>query len=473
MLKRHALLLTFALGLFDSLCALAAYALATYYAPLPEDMGSLAEAFRGRIAYFVLFVVVWCGAATDQRLFQSQRSEPLGVQMAITARAILFSLLLSGFTIVFLQRDFDREFLLIFACGTMAFILLFRVALRLFLWSVRRRGFNFRRIIIVGANDRARHFAEVILNKGQYGYILHGIIDDDESRMRYFEGMEVEYLGPIARLEELLAVEVIDEVYIALPVRSCYEDIQEAANLCEGIGVPVRLIADFFPLRIARSKVHLIEDIPFLSMTAVPEHPVQLAVKRLIDIAVSFTGLVVLVPTVFIPLAILIKLESKGPVFFAQERVGLNQRRFKMLKFRSMVSNAEALRKELEAKNEADGPVFKIKDDPRITRIGRFIRKFSIDEFPQLINVLVGQMSLVGPRPPIPSEVEEYSWEQRRRLSVRPGITGLWQVSGRSEVSFDDWVRLDLQYIDTWSLLLDFNILWRTYGAVMRGRGAS
>ena len=171
-------------------------------------------------------------------------------------------------------------------------------------------------------------------------------------------------------------------------------------------------------------------------------------------------------------IAILVKLDG-GPVFFAQERVGQNQRRFKMLKFRSMVVEAEALRADLEERNEADGPVFKIRDDPRITRVGKFIRKYSLDEFPQLINVWMGQMSLVGPRPPIPSEVEQYSWDQRRRLSVKPGMTGLWQVSGRSDVAFKDWVELDLVYIDTWSLFQDAFILLRTFRAVVQGRGAA
>jgi lipopolysaccharide/colanic/teichoic acid biosynthesis glycosyltransferase len=195
-------------------------------------------------------------------------------------------------------------------------------------------------------------------------------------------------------------------------------------------------------------------------------------VKRLIDFSVSSLGLLAVGWWLFPIVAALIKLESRGPVFFKQERVGQNGRRFHIYKFRSMVADAEQRKKELEALNEADGPVFKMRRDPRVTRVGSFLRKTSIDELPQLINVWLGHMSLVGPRPPIPSEVEQYSWEQRRRLSVRPGLTGLQQVSGRSDVSFDDWVAMDLAYIDEWSLMTDLQIMLLTVRVVLLGKGA-
>jgi len=241
--------------------------------------------------------------------------------------------------------------------------------------------------------------------------------------------------------------------------------------LCEGMGVGVRLIADLFPLRLATSRVMKIEDIPILALSTVPENQPQLILQRVTDIVVSATALLLLSP-VFLMTAIAIKLETRGPVFFRQERVGLNRRRFKMAKFRSMVADAEARRKEVEALNEADGPIFKAANDPRLTCVGRFIRKYSIDELPQLFNVLMGHMSLVGPRPPLPHEVALYSWRERRRLSVKPGMTGLSQVSGRSDLSFDDTVDLDLYYIDRWSIGLVFRILVMTVPAVLKGRGA-
>ena len=209
-----------------------------------------------------------------------------------------------------------------------------------------------------------------------------------------------------------------------------------------------------------------------MSLSTTPETHGQLLVKRLIDFSVSSLGLLAVGWWLFPIVAALIKLESRGPVFFKQERVGQNGRRFHIYKFRSMVADAEQRKKELEALNEADGPVFKMRRDPRVTRVGSFLRKTSIDELPQLINVWLGHMSLVGPRPPIPSEVEQYSWEQRRRLSVRPGLTGLQQVSGRSDVSFDDWVAMDLAYIDEWSLMTDLQIMLLTVRVVLLGKGA-
>jgi exopolysaccharide biosynthesis polyprenyl glycosylphosphotransferase len=198
----------------------------------------------------------------------------------------------------------------------------------------------------------------------------------------------------------------------------------------------------------------------------------QLLVKRLIDASVSLAALIVLLPLMTI-VAIVIKLTSPGPVFFSQCRVGMNQRQFRLYKFRSMVVDAEERKLELQHLNERDGPAFKIENDPRTTAIGRFIRKLSIDEVPQLLNVLSGEMSLVGPRPPLPDEVKKYEWLFRKRLSVKPGITCIWQISGRNSVSFEDWMEMDHEYIENWSLLLDIKILLKTVPAVLFGRGAS
>jgi len=274
-------------------------------------------------------------------------------------------------------------------------------------------------------------------------------------------------------MEKVLTHQVIDEIYICLPVRKYYSEITSVAHLCEGIGVPVRMIADLFPLRVATRQIHQLEDIPLLSLSTIPEAFTQLALKRAIDMVVSGLFLLTVAWWFFPLIAVLIKLDSRGPVFFRQDRVGLNKRRFKCIKFRSMVVNAEELKATLMDLNEADGPVFKIRRDPRMTRVGRWIRKFSIDEMPQIINVFLGDMSLVGPRPPVPAEVEKYTWDQRRRLSVRPGITGLQQVSGRSDVDFSDWVELDLAYIDNWSLMEDIRILFRTFQVVLHTKGAA
>jgi exopolysaccharide biosynthesis polyprenyl glycosylphosphotransferase len=215
-----------------------------------------------------------------------------------------------------------------------------------------------------------------------------------------------------------------------------------------------------------------VDDIPCVTLHSAPIENWHLTLKRALDVLLSSFSLVMLAPLMCLS-AILIKLDSKGPVFFTQERMGLNKRRFKVLKFRTMVHNAESLQARIRKLNEVAGPVFKIKNDPRLTRVGKWLRKSSIDELPQLINVFKGDMSLVGPRPPIPSEVEEYEWKDVRRLSMKPGITCLWQINGRSTVSFDKWMELDKEYIDNWSLWLDFKILAKTIPAVLRGTGAS
>jgi exopolysaccharide biosynthesis polyprenyl glycosylphosphotransferase len=227
-----------------------------------------------------------------------------------------------------------------------------------------------------------------------------------------------------------------------------------------------------FDVKIAKARLTQLEDVPLLTFETVVAKEGQLFVKRIIDFVVSAVLLVLLAP-VFIIVALAIKFNSKGPVLYRQTRVGLNGRKFTLYKFRTMFEGAEEKLTELEKLNEMGGPVFKMKKDPRITRLGRYLRKFSIDEFPQLFNVLVGHMSLVGPRPPIPEEVVQYEPWQRRRLSMRPGLTCIWQVSGRNKIDFDDWMKLDLKYLDNWSLWLDFTIIMKTIPVVFFGIGAS
>lgn len=471
---RYAGLRVLILATFDCLCAFCAYVLAAHQT-LPTGGGqSFRQHFLGHVAYLVVFMVVWCGTATDRRLFLIRRGEtPLGHLLGV-AKAVVVALIFSGFVVAFFGRHgIQQEFLLRFGGFSLAFLLLFRSLVRAGLIMIRRRGFNRRQILLVGANDRARKLVDLMLSSEQYGYELVGLVDDEPNRVEYLKGYNVPHVGRLEELEEVLTRHVVDEVYITLPVRTYYGTITSMAHLCEGVGVPVRLIADLFPLRIATSKVYQLEDIPLLSLSPIPEAYVQLFVKRAVDLVGSALGLVLICSWLFPIVAVLIWLDSKGPIFFRQERVGLNQRRFHIIKFRSMVPEAEQLKNSLAALNEADGPVFKMRRDPRVTRVGRFLRKTSIDELPQLINVFLGHMSLVGPRPPLASEVEQYTWDQRRRLSVRPGITGLQQVSGRSDVTFQQWIDLDLHYIDTWSLAVDFRILFKTLRVVLMGKGAA
>ena len=476
-LKRHSGALTVALALLDACCVWAACFVACRLAlPPGVPFERVVAAFQDHVIYAVAFCVVWFVTAADQRLFHSRRGDTLPSQLYNVAKAVLISLVFTGFSVGFIRRGteaLDREFIAYFGAASFAFIAWFRSTLRLALWAIRRSGFNYRQILLVGANPRAKHLVDVMMGHGHYGYQLVGVLDDEPGRTSILAEYKIPYLGDLKGLEELLLTQVIDEVYICLPVRRFYSEINSLAHLCEGVGVPVRMIADLFPLRVATSRVSQLEDIPLLSLSAIPEAQLPLIGKRGLDVAVSFLFLALVGSWLFPLVAAIIKLESKGPVFFRQERVGLNQRRFKIIKFRSMSVDAEARKALLAGQNEADGPVFKMRHDPRMTRVGRWLRKFSIDEMPQFINVFLGHMSLVGPRPPVPEEVLKYTWDQRRRLSVRPGITGLQQVSGRSDVTFDEWVELDLAYIDNWSLMEDFRILGRTFQVVVLARGAA
>jgi exopolysaccharide biosynthesis polyprenyl glycosylphosphotransferase len=301
------------------------------------------------------------------------------------------------------------------------------------------------------------------------GFRVLGFVDSSDGEVA--PEVQSRLLGDLAGLEQLLMRHAVDEVLIALPVRSRYAEIQRTIEICERGGVPTRYLADVFQHR-RNGKLQLAAE----PLTALPAHVShddgRLVVKRCLDMLLGGLALAGALPVLAIA-ALAIKMTSPGPVLFTQERYGLNKRKFKMYKLRTMVVGAEAQQELLEGRNEASGPVFKIREDPRITPVGRVLRRLSIDELPQLANVLRGDMSLVGPRPLPMRDVGRFSEPAlMRRFSVHPGITGLWQVSGRSELPFDDWIRLDLRYIDEWSLQLDLRILLRTVPTVVQGRGA-
>ncbi len=457
----------------DCCCIFLAYAVAVHVID-PGARLTFAEKAFIFSPYLVVFCVLWIGSSLDHHGISAVEGEDLPSYAVLVTKAVAASLIVSTVIMaLFSNQGGNRQFLLAFGIGTFISVLGFRVLARLGIWGVRMRGLTARQAIVVGANERSERLLQTITTRDYLGYRVAGLLDDDETRgRRVAQQFKIPYLGPIADFDAQLTQLRPNDVFIALPIRSNYGQIQEIAERCESAQIRVKLVADLFPLRIATNRLMYVEDIPLLSLSAVPEERARLAAKRAVDLFVSTVLLTILAIPLLI-VGIIIKLDSPGPVFFFQERVGQNQRRFKMIKFRSMVPDAEARRKEIEGLNEADGPVFKIKADPRLTRVGKFIRKYSVDELPQLFNVWLGQMSLVGPRPPIASEVVQYTWNQRRRLSVKPGMTGLWQVSGRSDVGFSEWVELDLKYIDTWSLYGDFVILLRTFRAVVQGRGAA
>ena len=307
--------------------------------------------------------------------------------------------------------------------------------------------------MVVGSPEEARPFIERLNEHEEWGFRVMGVIlpEEVEDTGPIPNAIKVPTLGRLKDINQILEKHPVHQVFLTGHAWS-KDQLYTVADSCEELGVEFSMDANFLGLRVAKAELNDIEGWSVLSFTSTPSSEEAMIVKRVIDFLGAGIGLVLLSPLLAL-FAIAIKLEDpKASIFFGQERSGLYGRTFKMWKFRSMVSNAEELREELEAKNEMDGPVFKIKDDPRITRLGRFIRKTSIDELPQLWNVFVGDMSLVGPRPPIPAEVEQYERWQMRRLSMRPGITCIWQVSGRNNIDFDTWMKLDLQYIDNWTL---------------------
>lgn len=323
-------------------------------------------------------------------------------------------------------------------------------------------------VLVVGVGPMGRATADDIGRKGKR-HVLGFVRFSGEHAPASFKG---KVLGGVDELERVLSSVPVGEVYLATNGLGHAQEMQAAVKVCERLGVPFAMPAYLFRLDRARPlSSHAVGD-GYLHYQSVGFKPTQMAIKRMFDIVSSALALWVLLPLLG-TVAALIKLTSKGPVLFKQTRVGLNGRPFHMLKFRTMVVNAEALKATLAAQNEMDGPVFKMKNDPRITPIGRFLRKFSIDELPQLINVLRGDMSVVGPRPPVPNEVAKYEAWQRRRLSVRPGLTCIWQVSGRNQISFEQWMYMDMQYIDHWSFTKDIQLILKTVPVVLTGHGAS
>jgi exopolysaccharide biosynthesis polyprenyl glycosylphosphotransferase len=329
-----------------------------------------------------------------------------------------------------------------------------------------------RRTIIVGTGRLAsRAFRDIRVDRTQR-YDVIGFVDEPlNGRVGHERGLEP-VIGTIAQLEEILMRQAVDEVVIALPVKSCYQDIQRVIGVCERAGVQAKYGAEMFESTVAFPRYHAHNDRAFVAMQVVPDAH-RLAVKRAIDVVGAVVGLVLFAP-LMLAVAALIKLTSSGPVVYAQDRCGLNRRAFRMQKFRSMYADADKLQASLEERNEARGPVFKIRNDPRVTPLGRVLRKTSIDELPQLWNVLVGDMSLVGPRPLPWRDVDRITRPaDMRRFSMRPGLTCLWQTQGRSNIGFERWVELDLEYIDNWSLALDAYILIKTIPAVITGTGAT
>ena len=417
-------------------------------------------------ALLVVYATTWVVALAINGLYRprarwSIRREALDVLRA----TFVFALVTLSVLFVFRLPDVSRAFLLVLFPAQAVATILTRVVLRLAMERRRRRGKNLRFVLVLGAGPRGQAFAHKLEDHRELGLRVVGFLDDSSE---FALPGQWRYLGPLERLEDVLHSGVIDEVAICLPF-SQWILIDAIAHLCEEEGKIVRIPMDVLDHAVTVGRMEELDGTPVFSLVSGPDRTIALAIKRAVDLAVSGAGLVLLSP-ILLAIAAVIRLDDGGHVLFRQRRVGLHGRQFGVVKFRSMRVDAEERLSELAHLNEINGRAFKMTNDPRITRVGRFLRRTSLDELPQLINVLRGDMSLVGPRPPLPKEVEGYDLWHRRRLSMKPGITGLWQVRDRHNADFDRWVEADLEYIDRWSLWLDLKILVQTIPAAVQGR---
>ena len=371
----------------------------------------------------------------------------------------------------------SRLFLAFFTTYLILFLTIANSFLHYTLRYNRSRDYNSRNVLIIGSKTKATELIREIQKNPGSGYRICGCLEtvDEKESIGSTVFNDVTISGTMDNFTNILLTEAIDEILFAIPLKKIAK-VHEYISFAEKMGINVRIMPDFQIQRImyypetAKVYIDSFLGMPTLSLSSVPATGSELISKSIIDHSLAGLGLLFLSP-LFLLIGLGIKLTSRGPVFFTQTRCGLNGRHFTLYKFRTMVVNAEEGKQELNLNNEMDGPVFKIKKDPRISPFGHFLRKTSLDELPQLFNILKGEMSLVGPRPPLPSEVKQYQLWQRRKLSMKPGLTCIWQVSGRNNVSFEQWMQMDLEYIDNWSLLLDFKLLGLTAKEVTLGRG--
>ena len=467
------------LKLIDLAIVVFAFALTTFSIVKVEDGLSFVRflSIRTRVINFIIFglgllichiVSLICGLYRSRRL-SKRRTEIVDVVKAMTINTACFVVLASIFSI----RMITIRFLGIFWIVSTLLLALGRLAIRHLAAYLRIQGRDLRYMLILGTNPRALEFARKLLASPERGYRLLGFVDDDWPGMSGLKRAGFKLVSDYSGLAEYLRRNVVDEVAIYLPFGSFYKHSSEVASLCQQHGITMRFNSDVFGLKTTRWREEEFDGNRYIATYTDSSELWPRTAKRILDITGASAALLVLSP-VLVTAAIAIKRASPGPVFFLQDRIGVNKRRFKIFKFRTMVPNAEKMMSQLEEHNEVTGPVFKIKNDPRITPIGKFLRRSSIDELPQLLNVLKGDMSLVGPRPLPVRDYEGFNEDwQRRRFSVKPGITCLWQVKRRSGISFDEWMLLDLRYMDEWSLWLDLKILAKTVPAVLRGAGAA
>ena len=407
-----------------------------------------------RFILWLVTVLSWLTIAVSSRIYEHLDSAHWTRILRSTIRQCVLGTACVVLFEYFARWDLSRSFLSFLFLYALILLAIFRLnSKRLIRLFLQEFGSPYH-VLLVGSSERASELGRLLVNASPFRIKLVGILTDEECK---------------ARLPRLLSSQVIDEVIFRVNSDKL-SNLEEVFLLCDEEGIRTRVATDFFPHVNSRMTLDRFGPAPLLTFSAAPDDDLRLVVKRSIDVVVSACSLLVLAPF-FLLLFVLIPLTSRGPAIFRQIRCGLNGRLFRFYKFRSMVDNAEQMRCEVEHLNEKT-TAFKIADDPRLTPLGKWLRKFSIDELPQLFNVLKGDMSLVGPRPAVPSEIERYERWQRRRLRMRPGLTCLWAIRGRDTLDFDTWMKMDLEYIDNWSLLLDAKILLKSIPYVLTGRGA-
>ncbi|TGE39727.1 sugar transferase [Desulfosporosinus fructosivorans] len=414
---------------------------------------------------YLIYLLTWIIGSNIYKVYQSRRFTSAGRELTQMLKAHFFSFACSMILINLYNPNLIRNrFFFYFGAFVVCLTLGMHIITRLILQAWRKVGRNTRYVLILGGGSAAGLYLQKVKANPQLGYRVIGYLAPTKN------GLKIPYLGDYTNLESVVSMNIVDLTVVTALITE--KGIQESIEILDIMGKSVAVLLDDIVTKVARSRPVDFGGLSMVMYDSYPRRPWQEVGKRGIDVISSGLGLIVLSP-LFLVIVLAIRLTSKGPAIFAQERVGLNGRPFKIYKFRSMVVNAEELKERLADLNEMSGPVFKITNDPRVTAVGKFIRKTSIDELPQLFNVFKGDMSLVGPRPPLTSEVNLYDSKHRKRLAVRPGITCIWQISGRNEVGFEEWMEMDAEYVDRWSLWLDMEILARTVPVVLGRRGAS
>lgn len=432
-----------------------------------EHYFSIAPAERALLLTWSL--VVWVALGLWWEVYDRIDAADIRVLLRDTFRQCLLGAASIVLLEYLLRLDLSRSFVGLFAAWSWVLLSLFRLNAGRALRAILREFGSSHYVMVVGLTDAALKLGRQIEDARGYGVRLSGFLSDNDESGGEVALKERYPVRPLAKLPDLLREHIIDEIIFAVDSRRLAE-LEEIFLLCDEEGVKTRVAVDFFPHVNSQISLERLGASPLLTFSATPHDEIRLLVKRLTDLLLAGAAAVFLCPLMLL-IALLIRLTSPGPAIFRQVRCGLNGRRFVFYKFRSMCLNAEAMRADVEHLSERK-LAMKIPNDPRLTGLGRWLRKFSIDEWPQLWNVLKGDMSLVGPRPALPDEVEQYKRWQRRRLRMRPGITSLWAISGRDAVDFETWMKLDMQYIDQWSLALDWKILLRTIPHVLSGKGA-